>query len=211
MVLDLGSSRKMWVRFVTILAMTAMVACEGCEQCGEPPPVPDASAPPQAVDTGSTEDEPEVDNTVVATEMAEADGEKLAVRAGDTARALAGEIEALAAAKKPKPRKPKIKSEPETGKLKKAQLNKVFNLHAAAMKSCYERSLKRTPGLMGKVRLEVLISSDGKVKSSNARGISLRDSAVSSCMERQAQTMNFPEPEGGALRVNKTYSFTPDF
>lgn len=192
------------------LSLVFALACGGCEQCGEPPAPDVAVQVPKAPDVGGAKEEP-VDNTAVATELAEAEAEKISVRVGDAARAVAGEIEAAQAAKKPKNPTPKIKDEPETGKLQKAELNKVFNIHAEAMKSCYERSLKKSPGLSGKVRLELLVRSSGDVKSANARGVSLQDSAVQSCMERQAMTMKFPEPEGGALRVNKTYSFTPDF
>ena len=195
---------------VTVVGLLALgVACDGCAGCGEEPPVPDAGAPP-APDVRPTEDEPEDNTLAVATELAESEAEKLAVRSIDSASAVAGAIEAENASK-PAPPKPKIKDEPETGTLQKAQLNKVFNMHADAMKSCYERSLKRSPGLAGKVRLEVVIGSNGSVRSANARGLSLKDDNVTSCMERQAATMKFPEPEGGAVRVNKSFTFTPDF
>ena len=213
MVVVLRNSRVVhrWAQCAAIAAVALTIACEGCEGCDEPaaPDLGHTATP----DVRPTEDEPQVDTTAIARELAEADAEKISVRVGDSARAVAGEIEAELA-KRPKPKKParpKIKDEPETGKLARAQLNKVFSEHGAAMKSCYERSLKRTPGLMGKVRLELLVKSDGDVRTATARGISLRDDAVSSCMERQALTMKFPPPEGGALRVNKTYSFTPDF
>ena len=185
-------------------------ACEGCAGCGEPvESAPDTSAPtPSEPDAAPVADEGP--NLAVATELAEAEAEKISVLTGDSARAVAGAIEATKT-KAPKPPKPRIKDEPETGKLAKAALNKVFNLHADAMKSCYERSLKRTPGLAGKVRLTISIRSNGSVQRADARGLSLRDANVQKCMERQALTMKFEEPEGGAVRVNKTYSFAPDF
>ncbi len=211
MVWDLGNTRRIhsYARMVAALFVTLTVACEGCKAC-KAPAAPDVAVAPSTPDTGAAA-EPDVDNSAVAIELAEAASERIGVRVGDSARALSGEIEAATAAKKPKKPTPRLKDEPETGKLQKAELNKVFDIHAEAMKTCYERSLKRSPGLMGKVRLELLIRSSGEVRNANARGISLRDEHVSTCMERQAMTMKFPEPDGGALRVNKTYSFTPAF
>lgn len=199
------SSNTSFIVTVLIAALWAS-GCDGCKD-----PKPEAPAPvttAAAVDVGGEEDTRE-ESLYEARMRAQTAGTSHAVHVGDVGRSLSAEIEA--AASKPRPPKPKIEREAETGSLKKAQLNSVFNAHAGAMKKCYERVLKNEPGLAGKVRIELLIGSNGSVRSAKTRGGSLRNATVQDCMERHAKTMKFPEPSGGAVRVTKTYSFTPEF
>ncbi len=179
-----------------------------CDGCNPPPP---EETPKVEPDVGvKAEDEPE-DPLKEAKANAEEIGIEAGVSLGDVARNVAAEMEALAnEPKKPKVRKPRV-AEPETGKLAAAAIQKVFRLNDSAFKKCYERSLKKNPGLEGKVKLSIVIQSDGTVSSSQVSPVSLRDALVNDCMERQAKTMKFPKPEGGSVRVNKSYTFTPDF
>lgn len=204
------SPRPAYLLGILVASLFASAACEGCVGCGEPPPTPDSGVA-VPVDTGSpaVDMAPDDGNLEEATKKAEDDAVSVAVHLGDIGRAVGAEIEAQGASR-PKAR-PNIKSnEPETGQLAKEKLNKVFNIHSGAMKTCYERALKKSPGLQGKVRLEILIASTGSVRSAKVRGLSLSNSAIENCMERQATTMKFPEPDGGAVRVNKIYSFFPE-
>lgn len=207
---DFLRRRNLASKYVILLAVALLFgACEGCEACQDE----ELDTPPDLTvkDTGPPREDEPTDPLAEARETAEGEAESTAVHLGDVAREVAAEIEVASRSKPdPKPR-PKIKKEPETGRLSKAELNKVFNVHADAMKKCYERSLKQSPGLQGKVRLTLLISGSGDVKTANVRGISLNNGSVESCMERQATTMKFPEPKGGSVRVNKTYSFFPEF
>lgn len=201
----------MVVRTVLVALLVAAVGCDGCAGCGEQPAVVDVGS--VEPDIRPTEDEPEGDPLAEATEQAESTAQQQALATSDSAVAVAGAIEASLVAKPnapSTPSRPKSTDEPETGTLAASELNKIFDMHAAAMKTCYERALKRSPGLMGKVRLEVTIATNGSVRRAAAHGTSLRDDTVTSCMERHALTMKFPEPSGGAVRVNKTFSFTPD-
>ena len=191
---------------IALVLMLCFAACDGCAGCGEEPVEPPIPAAP---DVGVEKEDEPVDPLAEAKKDADERAESVAIALGDVARAVAGEIEAAANAPKKAPRQ--VRKEPETGKLAKAELNKVFNAHAGAMTKCYERVLKAEPGLAGKVRIELVIRSSGEVKSATARGLSLKNSVVESCMERQAETMKFPEPDGGAVRVAKTYSFSPEF
>lgn len=194
------------VRTAFAVLLLAAVGCDGCTK--QPVVEPEPAAP----DVRPVEEEPEIDPYAGAAEAAEEEGQKLSLATSDRAVAVAGEIEASLTAKPTAPAtRPKRTEEPETGSLQAAELNRIFDMHAAAMKSCYERALKRSPGLLGKVRLEVVIATNGSVRRATAHGLSLRDDTVTSCMERHALTMKFPEPEGGAVRVNKQFSFTPDF
>ncbi len=179
-------------------------ACDGCKEKPAEPDVGVTTGPPE--DTGP--DEP-VDPLAEAREKAESDAVSAAVHLSDITRAVGAEIEAQANKPKRKP-KPRIKKDRENGKLAKKQLNRVFNSHASAMKKCYERALKKSPGLRGKVSLELRIRRDGSVRDARVRGSSLSNPAVHGCMTREAMGMKFPKPKGGAVRVAKTYAFAPE-
>lgn len=198
-------ARKSLLPLAVTLLLSAGIACEGCED--EPP----EDAPTIEADVGvETEDEPE-DTLAEETADAEKRAIEQAVTLGDVARNVTAEIEAIVDKPvKPTVRKPRV-AEPETGRLAASELKKVFRTNDSAFKKCYERSLKKNPGLEGKVSLSIVIGGDGNVGSASVKGVSLRDALVQDCMERQALTMKFPEPTGGSVRVNKSYTFTPDF
>jgi len=132
--------------------------------------------------------------------------EELAVATGDETRAFASALEAQLNKPKPNIKRP-LKM---TGKIDTKAVKRVFNMHVNAMKKCYERELKRNPGLEGKVKLQVVIKSDGKVGGASVKGVSLRNQKINSCMEREARGMKFPKPTGGAVTVANPYTFTPD-
>lgn len=189
---------------VTLLALAVVgFGCGGCEQ--EKPPEPK----PKIEKKVEVKEEPKEDPLKEATENANELSTASSVYVSDRAREIAAEFEA--AAKKPVTQKStKPKAEPLTGTISKSDLRKVFNAHAGAMRKCYERELKRDPRLQGKVKLQVLIRSNGQVGKADVQPVSLQNNQVSNCMERQARTMKFPQPDGGAARVSMPYTFTPE-
>lgn len=190
---------------VAALFAVAGLGCDGCQD--EPPEEPPTVEPDVGVER---EDEPE-DPLEEARENAEELGVEYAVTVGDVSRNVAANIEANASKpSKPAVRKPRV-AEAEGGTIEPSAVQKVFRTNDSAFKKCYERSLKKNPGLEGKVRLSILISGNGSVGSASVKGISMSDGLVNECMKRQALTMKFPEPTGGSVRVNKSYTFTPDF
>ncbi len=201
------SIRPFAVRFGLATLLVSLAACDGCKEEPTQPPATNTATP--SVDAGAEKEDTSGASLYEAKMMAQTSATSASVHVNDVSRSLALELEAVDA---PPPKTKSARVAPPTykGKLSKSQLNRVFNAHAGAMKNCYERVLKNTPGLEGKVRLELVIGSDGSVRSARARGISLRDGTVHDCMERQAKQMEFPTPDGGALAVNKTYSFSPE-
>jgi TonB family protein len=200
---------KMFLRFTAVSLLLVAAAAAGCEGCqGEPPEEPPPAVEP---DVGVEKEDEPVDPLAEEKKNAEELAVEVAVSRGDVARNVAAEMEALAnAPKKPKVRKPRV-AEPETGKLAASAIKRVFSMNDSAFRKCYERSLKGNPGLEGKVKMSIVIASDGTVSSASVKPVSLKDAKVNDCMERQARTMRFPEPEGGSVRVNKPFTFTPDF
>lgn len=190
--------------FIGIAALTLSVSLAACDSCKEEPPPP---APKVEIEP---EPEPEPVDPL-AEEKAEAEelGESQAILTGDTARAVAASMEALAAEPEAPRREPRP-SQPKVGTVDKGALNKAFAAHQDAMRKCYERALKGAPMLQGKIRLNVVIATTGVAESVEAQPMSLRDPVVAECMERVAKTISFPQPKGGAVPVNKVYAFFPD-
>jgi len=198
----MGLKVSVQVRIMSVLALLFLSACDSCSpEVVEPPP-------PQTI---QPEPEPEPEDPLKeAREAAESEGEQTAVGVSDVARIVSADVEAL----KNQPKRPiakKPKSEPETGKIDVREVKRIFGTSDVAMQKCYERSLKNNPGLEGRVSLEILIRSDGTVGTAKARPITLKNSSVFDCMERQAMTLKFPAPAGGSVRVNNPYTFTPAF
>ncbi len=189
----------------------AATACDGCSE-KKAEKAQDLGAPKEQ-DQGVAKEQdlgPKEDPLKEAKESAEKEGQLLAVTLGDTARLAASQIEA--AQKKPTSTttKTRIKTGDEAkGSIAAADANRVFRRFDGAMRKCYERALKKRPGLEGKVKLLVVVNTDGTVKSARASGISLKDSGVNNCMEALTPRMKFPKPKGGIAKIQKVYSFSP--
>jgi outer membrane biosynthesis protein TonB len=194
---------KRAVMLVTGVAL-AFSACGGCEEekLPEEPKVEVKKEEPKP-----KVEEPEVDPLAEAKEDAKEKGVAVAIGFMDRATLIAGLVEGLN--KAPDTPKATIKrtTVKATGRIDPKEASKVFRDYNGAMRKCYERALKRSPGLEGRVTLSLLVGSSGAVKSASTRGL---NSDVGKCMKLVAKRMEFPPPKGGAAKINKPYTFTPD-
>lgn len=198
-------SRRLKPVFTGIVFIALSASLVGCDSCKEelPPPEPEPEVVP--------EPEPEpVDPLAQEKAEAEEQAETRAILTGDTARAVTAEMEALAATPEPPRREPSRPAEPKVGTVDNAALAKAFGAHDQAMRKCYERALKGSPHLQGKIRLHVVLAQTGVAETVEAQPMSLRDPVVGECMERVAKAISFPQPKGGPVSVNKVYAFFPD-
>ena len=193
------------------LLTVSLAACDGCS---EKKTTPDLGTPAQDLGSpGEPDLGPPEDALKEAREAAETAGQLKAVNLGDSARLVASQIEAArTAVTKSTTPKTRIKTggeSKETGKIAANDAERVFRKFDGAMKKCYERALKKRPGLEGKVKLMVVVGASGSVTRANASGLSLKDSSVNNCMEALTPRMKFPKPEGGNAKLQKVYSFSP--
>lgn len=145
-----------------------------------------------------------------AKDDAEQKAVNFAVKTTDQARLLAAEVEGENAEQQDVPRTRRGKPAQATGTINTKEVVAVFSKHEGELKKCYERALKRDPGLAGKVTLQVRIESSGRASTVTAAGQSMSDDIMFECMERQAQSWRYPIPEGGAAIVRKPFRFSPD-
>ena len=183
----------------------AFSACGGCEEKKEPVEEPKVEIKKE--EPKPKVEEPKVDPLEEAKKDAKDKGVEVAIGFMDRATLIAGLIEGME--KAPDTPKATIKKTTvkATGRIDPKEASKVFRDYNGAMRKCYERALKRSPGLEGRVSLSLLVGSNGTVKSASTRGL---NSDVGKCMKLVAKRMKFPAPKGGAAKINKPYNFTPD-
>jgi outer membrane biosynthesis protein TonB len=194
------SLRKNALALALILTMP-LSACDGCNKTEEVKP-PEVVKTPEVV---KEDPKPPEDPLKEAREDADKQAAALALSISGTCALVGAEIEGMNT--KPTVVKTTKIKQIETGSIDAKAAAKLFRDYDGAMRKCYERSLKKSPGLEGQVNLSLVVNNDGKVKSARATG-SLNDE-VYTCIERIASEMTFPKPEGGPARVVKPYKFNP--
>ncbi len=83
------------------------------------------------------------------------------------------------------------------GTLKASAVARVLRRGMRALKSCYQRALKRNPKLSGKITVILTIGSTGKVSRVEIDKDSVGDSAVTSCIKSFSKRWRFPPPDDG--------------
>ncbi|MCC7074631.1 MAG: AgmX/PglI C-terminal domain-containing protein [Deltaproteobacteria bacterium] len=87
------------------------------------------------------------------------------------------------------------------GELSKEEIMKVINQHIGEIQFCYEKQLRTTPGLAGRVVLEWTVNPQGRVSVVKVAQSSLASSEATNCMISKLKTWKFPSPRGGAVTI----------
>ena len=97
------------------------------------------------------------------------------------------------------------------GSLPPEVVQRIVRQNFGRFKLCYEDGLKRKPSLAGAMTVSFVIANDGSVtpKSPSAKSTTLDDDAFLRCVERGFESLSFPQPEGGVVKVTYTMSFSP--
>lgn len=108
----------------------------------------------------------------------------------------------------PPPDKPEPAAKTErTGTIDPQTVKNFFRTHEGAVKACYERRLKINPMLEGKIDLNIVVHSSGKVGAITRNADSVRDTEMFDCIRRTIRGWKFPQPEGGQVVIAKTFNF----
>lgn len=89
-----------------------------------------------------------------------------------------------------------------------ADVRRVVEARANAIKYCYERRLQQNPELKGKVVAQWKITQDGSVAETSVAESSIGDSAVESCILRTLERQQFEAPDGGVCVINYPFVFS---
>jgi TonB family protein len=93
-----------------------------------------------------------------------------------------------------------------TGSLDKELIRQVINRNKSQIRYCYESQLNRFPNLSGKVAVNFVINTEGKVVSSKVAQSTANNAELEQCLVSRVRTWEFPKPKGGGMVV-VTYPF----
>lgn len=95
------------------------------------------------------------------------------------------------------------------GSLDKEKIRQVIRSHRMAIAMCYERELLEHKGLQGRTKVRFVIQANGHVSNSETTSSTLDAPTVEACVNREIETWQFPEPEGGGIVVvNYPFNFS---
>ncbi len=96
-----------------------------------------------------------------------------------------------------------------SGRLSKEVVQRIVQRSLGRMRLCYEKGLRASPNLRGKVTVRLVIGLDGNVSSSSLAGSHLPDAGVAECVAAGLRGLSFPGPEGGIATATLTFHFSP--
>jgi TonB family protein len=94
------------------------------------------------------------------------------------------------------------------GTMKINAVNQTVRRGMAAVRSCYQRALRREPGLSGHLTVLISINTTGRVTGVEVQDDTLGDPQVASCVKGFVRRWRFPPPEGSA-EVAQSFLFRP--
>ena len=96
-----------------------------------------------------------------------------------------------------------------TGMLDKAAVSQVVRRRQGALKSCYEKRLKRVQKLAGKVFVQITILESGRVGKAEITQNTTGDQQLADCISNSVQRWRFPKPDGGTVTFGFPFIFSP--
>ena len=96
------------------------------------------------------------------------------------------------------------------GGLTSFDIERVFKVNLGQIKECYEKSLKKNPGLSGRIKSRFLIGATGTVTESKIIESNMSNSEIETCVSSAISSFKFPPPRGtGGVWVNYPFVFMP--
>ncbi len=92
------------------------------------------------------------------------------------------------------------------GALDKDIIRRIVRSHINEVRGCYNQGLSRNPNLSGRVAVQFVIGTTGKVSNSVVASDTTKDKQVSRCIAKAVKRWKFPKPRGGG-QVIVTYPF----
>ncbi len=86
-------------------------------------------------------------------------------------------------------------------------IQSVIDANAAAVNSCYQKELKKSPDLKGKLSVQIKVNQAGRVAGVNVTQNTV-GSAVASCVTNKIRGWSFPKGKKGVITINQTFVFT---
>lgn len=94
------------------------------------------------------------------------------------------------------------------GEIDAREVSKRIRRRSSAVKACYERALRASPNLKGKLALRFKITGSGRVDPSVRIKSNQTNSAVANCIIGKLRSWRFPKPKKGTVSFNYTWVFS---
>lgn len=109
------------------------------------------------------------------------------------------------------PRSIRLGATSVNGRLPAEVIRKKVRESFGAYRKCYQQGLSRDEKLNGKVNVRFVIGRNGKVtNAAYAENSTMPDQAVSECVVTEFKKLEFPQPEGGIVKVTYPIMFAPE-
>lgn len=96
------------------------------------------------------------------------------------------------------------------GGLDRAVIQATIAKYLSQIRACYERGLKKRPGLTGQVTMDFEINPKGRLNHAKVARTSLSDKPVENCISKNMLAWRFPNPVGGVhVKVNYPFMLRP--
>ncbi len=162
---------------------------------------------------GNPEDNACVDKALAGIEVKEFTGSDFKIK---IALELPPKVVPDAAVEPPKPKgrrvgkkgPPRPKAEKQ-GNLEAKKISSAIARRHGQAKACYEKGLKKNPGLRGRVTMQFTIRPDGRVHRTKVKNSTLLDANVGRCIAKAMERWRFPKPTGGSVTVAFPFKFEP--
>jgi hypothetical protein len=87
-------------------------------------------------------------------------------------------------------------------------VRRIVRQNFGRFRLCYENALRLNPSLAGTARTRFVIETDGSVGKVEDAGSTLPDTSAIACIDRGFSALSFPSPEGKAISVTYSLSFS---
>ncbi len=87
------------------------------------------------------------------------------------------------------------------------EIQSVIDANAAAVNSCYQKELKKSPDLKGKLSVQIKVNQAGRVAGVNITQNTVGN-AVATCVTNKIRGWSFPKGKKGVITINQTFVFT---
>jgi hypothetical protein len=100
---------------------------------------------------------------------------------------------------------------PRVGTYTKTQQQRLASLVADRVRRCYERVLKRDPGVWGRIRVQLRVSTSGRAERVVVSSLAGGHPGINDCVQQGLTHEVFPPPQGGVVPVEQNITLSPRF
>jgi biopolymer transport protein ExbD len=95
------------------------------------------------------------------------------------------------------------------GSIDAKAVKRLIGARLGAIKSCYEKELKRDHDIAGRIAVRVVVNTDGTVRFANVELDTIKNARIRGCLTTMIAKIVFPKPDGGRATFIYPFDLTP--